>query len=165
MSGALALIRKVEYLLLLQHELGHLQGTLETPAFHVLDEALDGLLDRTLQLALVELQGLLLDLVGRIGHIAFKGFLDPEHVTLAAALDEHLLEGTTPFLVVKAVNGENLLAVDGCQGEGGLDIIELVLELGLVKEHEDLGVTDDCLLDDRGGHDVLYIAQCLRAVL
>ena len=139
--------------------LGELQGLTHATATEITDKGLDSLLVVTAELTLVELQGFLLDLLGGVGHITLNRLLDTEDITFRATLDEDFLEGTAAVLVVKTVDGEELLTVIVGKGKGLTDLVELVLELALVKEHEDIGIADDGLLDDIGGDDILDLLR------
>ena len=110
-----------------------------------------------LQLSLIKLQSFLLGLLSGIAHITLARLLDAKDIGGVDTLDKNFLKRTATSLVVKAVNGKNLLTLDIGQGKGGLDIIKLLLELRLVKEHEDIGVIDDSLLDNRRRGDILYL--------
>ncbi len=143
----------------LQYLAGELQRLANAAAFPIMDKGNDGLLVVTTVMADIDLQGFLLGLLRGIADIALPRLLDTKNIAFRAALDEDFLEGTATLLVVEAVNGENLLAVDVRQGKGGLDVIKLVLELALVEEHEDVGVVDDGLLDNLTAGDVLDLLR------
>ena len=60
-------------------------------------------------------------------------------------------------MVIQTVDGEDLLAVDVTQRKGCLDVVKLIHEPALVKEHEDIGIANDGFLDNRGGGDILNL--------
>ena len=137
---------QVQNLTLFIYKLCKLQRLTDTTAFPIAHKGLDSLLMVTIQLSPIEFQSFFLSLLRRIAHIAFSRFLDAKDITLSASFDKDLLEWRTAYLVVKTVNREDLLAVDIRQGQCGLDVIELILELALVEQHEHVGVVDDGLL-------------------
>ena len=120
--------RQVQDPALLIHQLCELQRLADTTPLPVTHKGLDGLLMGTTEFPTVQLQGFLLGFLRRIAHIALTGFLDAEDISLRATLDEDLLKGRTPHLIVETVDGEDLLAVDIRQGQCGLDVIELILD-------------------------------------
>ena len=108
-----------------------------------------------LQLFLVELQGFLLSSLGGIGHIALVRFFYTKHASDTSSSDKDFSEEASAFLVFKAVDGEDLLAVHICHTQDCLDLVETLTELALVKQHHNVRVVDDGFLHDRTADDVL----------
>ena len=108
-----------------------------------------------LQLFLVEFQSFLFCSLGGIGHIALVRFFYTKHASNTSSADEDFSEEASAFLVFKAVDGEDLLAVHICQTQDCLDFVEAFSELALVKQHHHIRVVDDGFLHDRTSHDVL----------
>ena len=88
------------------------------------------------QASLIELQCFFLLLLRRVGHIALRRFLHSKDIAHQTSLDKDLLERRSAFLVVKAIDCENLLAVILCKSQGCLYFLELILEFALVQQHE-----------------------------
>lgn len=108
-----------------------------------------------LQLFLVELQGFLFCSLGGIGHIALMGFFHTKYASDTSSSDEDFSEETSAFLVFKAVDGEDFLAVHIGKTKDSLDFVEAFSELALVKQHHNVRVVDDGFLHDRTADDVL----------
>ena len=75
----------------------------------------------------------------------------------SAQADPHLLVLTGR--AVRHVDGENLRPFLVGQAEQGLDLVELVHVLALVKENLAVAVVDDSALDDGGRDDVLHLLR------
>ena len=84
-------------------------------------------------------------------------FFHPIHGTGLSASDEYLTKKGASFLVVKAIDGEDLLAVHICQAEDGFDRIKTLPELALVKQHHHVGVVDDSFFHNFTADNVLYL--------
>ena len=121
-------------------------------------DARDGLLHRPV-VPQVYLQGLLLGAFRGVGPVAFGRLLHAEHVRDLSAAYPHLLEVVATFVVVKGVDREDLLPLDGGKSEYGGYVLVPVLELRLVEEYLHVGVVDDGLLDDGR---VYHVVQLLR---
>ena len=105
----------------------------------------------------IELQGFLFSLLCSIRHITLWRLLYTQHFAILPSLQKDFLEIGSSILVVKAVDGEDLLAVIVCECKGCLDFIKLILEFALVEKHEHIGIVDDGFLHDRGGGYILYL--------
>ena len=126
------LVLVVKHFLFLQYFLGELQALLDAAVVPVAHELLNGMLVVGGHELLVELQGFLLGFLRGIGHVARRWLLHSKNLAVLPSLQEYFLEWASAFLVVQTVDGEDFLAVVVGEGEGGLDVIELVLELALV---------------------------------
>ena len=109
------------------------------------------------ELPLVEFQGFLLSTFGRVGHVAFMRLFHAIHAACRSPSYEYLPEERTAVLVVQTVDREYLLAVNIGEPENGLDGVETLLELALVKQHHHVAVVDDGLFNDFTADDVLYL--------
>ena len=116
--------------------MGKLDRFLNATALPVLAIDTDGFLKVTMELVVIEHQTFFLNLLCRVGHIAFMGFLHTNDKADIATFDEDFLELATSFLVLQTVDGEDLLDIclSQCQCVGNRR--ELLLELALVKENE-----------------------------
>ena len=74
-----------------------------------------------------------------------------------AQSDPHFL--VLPGRAVRHIDGENLRPFLVGQAEQGLDLVELVHVLALVKENLAVAVVDDSALDDGGRDDVLHLLR------
>ena len=99
----------------------------------------------------------LLDFLRRIGHIALARLFHANDKADITTLDKDFLELSATFLVLQTVDGEDLLLVGLCQGQGIGNRRELLLELALVEQDKHTRVADDGILDNLIARDVLNI--------
>ena len=90
------------------------------------------------ELRLVQLQSILLGSFSGVGHVALMGLLDTIYSSDLSTTNEDLTEEAASFLVLKPVDGEDLLAIHLSQSQNGLNLIESLPELALVKQHHDI---------------------------
>ena len=109
----------------------------------------------TVQLLLIELQGFLLSTFRGVGHVAFTRLLNTKDGSYGSTTDIHLTEETASFLVFKPVDGEYLLAVNIGESKDGLNLIESLTELALVKQHHNIRVVDDGFLHNGTADNIL----------
>lgn len=83
------------------------------------------------------------------------GFFHTKYASDTSSSDEDFSEETSAFLVFKAVDGEDFLAVHIGKTKDSLDLVEAFTELALVKQHHNVRVVDDGFLHDRTADDVL----------
>src|SRR5574344_549334 len=113
--------------------LGERQRFADAAAVPVPTVGFDGLLVVATEFRFVQFQGILLGSFRGVGHIALMRFLDTIDGSDLASSDEDLTEEAAPFLILQPVDGEDLLAVNLSQAEDGLNLIETLPELALVK--------------------------------
>lgn len=89
----------------------------------------DGPLDITSEVPCINLQGLLLRAFRGVSPITFRRFLHTIDILVQPTAYPYLLEVVPPLMVVQAVDGEYLPALDVCQAEDGRNVIIPVLEL------------------------------------
>lgn len=111
--------------------LGERQRLGDTRKFPIATVGLDSVLVVTLQLFLVELQSLLFGSLGGVGHIAFMRLFDSENSSYGSTSDEDFAEETSTLLVLKSVDGEDLLTVNIGQAKDCLDLVKTLSELAL----------------------------------
>ena len=94
----------------------------------------DGTLDVATIMSCVDFEGFLFCPFRSVGPVTFRRFLHAIHIRHLPTAYPHLLEVVTPLVVVKRIDGENLLSLHRCQSEDGRNIIVPVLELCLVEQ-------------------------------
>ena len=93
---------------------------------------------RAFQLFLIEFQSLFLRSFRRIGHIAFPRLFNTEDIAGKTTTNEHFSEESPAFLVLQSIDGKDLAAFHIGQAKDSLDVIETLLELALVKQHDNI---------------------------
>ena len=115
----------------------------------------DGKLDIAAIMGFIDFEGFLLSSFRRVCPIALRRFFDTIDITGLATADPYFLEVIPALVVVQVVDGEDLLALDGCESEDGRYLVIPVLELTLVEQDLHVGVVDDGLLHNRGVYDII----------
>ena len=120
----------------------------------------DGTLDVTTIMLRVNLEGFLFRPFRGVGPVTFRRFFHTIHIRYLSTAYPYLLEVIPALVVVKAVDGEDLLSLNRCQSEDSRDVIVSILEFGLVKQNFHVAVVDDSLLDDgRINHVVQFLCH------
>lgn len=84
---------------------------------------------RTSEVPFVEFECLLFGTFSGIGHVALAWFLHSENISDCATADEYLPEELPAILVLKAVDGENFLAVNIGKTQNLLNLVKAFLKL------------------------------------
>ena len=98
----------------------------------------------------VDFQGFLLHSFCGECPIAFRWFLHTEDIPGVTTTNPHLIEESTAFLVLKLVNGEDLLALHIIEAQNFRNLVVVVLKLVLVQQNGNSCLCHDSLFQNRG---------------
>ena len=89
----------------------------------------DGTLDVTTIMLRVNFEGFLFHPFRGVGPVTFRRFFHTIHIRYLSTAYPYLLEVIPPLVVVKTVDGEDLLSLNRCQSEDSRDVIVPILSL------------------------------------